>query len=183
CEVRTVEFSLGKDARQRQSHWGETACEIAELLRSGQDVAFVTLGDSLLYSTYIYLIRALRSEFAAARIETVPGISAFSSAAAITSTPLGEGNSSLQVIPSSNDLTQIEKAVASGDAVVLMKIGKRLNVIIDLLEKAGALQRSVFVARAGLPEQRVETNLESLRGAEPSTGNLAVIIVPAVLIE
>lgn len=177
CEIRPVSFSLASDTAQRRDHWRQTAGEIAGRLQAGEDVAFVTLGDALLYSTYSYLLRALRRQFPAARIETIPGISSFSLAAALTNVPLGEGLQPLQVIPSANNLGMIEAAIATGGGVVLMKIGRQLQELIALLERSGALERSVFVSRAGLPEQRVETDLRRLRGAEENAGNLAVIIV------
>ncbi len=177
CEICLVTFSLTNDREQRQEHWQQTAGEIAERLRAGQDVTFVTLGDTLLYSTYIYLLRALRKQLPEAKIETVPGISSFSLAAALTNIPLGEGLQPLQVIPAANDLGIIEVAIASGGGVVLMKIGRSLQDIITLLDRVDALDRSVFVSRSGLPDQRVETNLKRLRGADEKAGNLAVIIV------
>ena len=66
-----------------------------------------------------------------------------------------------------------------GAGVVLMKIGSRLREIVDLLEQLNVLDRSVFVSRAGLPDQRVELDLNHLRDADETTGNLAVIIVQA----
>jgi len=177
CEICPVTFSLASDSDRRREHWQQTASEIAGRLRTGQDVTFVTLGDALLYSTYIYLVRALRREFPAARIETVPGISSFNLAAALTHTPLGEGRQPLRVIPSTNDLGVVEAAVATGDCVVLMKIGSRLGAIIALLDRLEVLERSVFVSRAGLPDQFIETDLYRLRGADEKLGNLAVMIV------
>ena len=177
CEICPVTFSLANDREQRREHWQQTAGEIAERLRGGQDVTFVTLGDTLLYSTYIYLIRALRQQLPEAKIKTVPGISSFSLAAALTNMPLGEGLQSLQIIPSANDLGMIEAAIAAGGGVVLMKIGRSLQQILALLDRVDALDRSVFVSRAGLPDQRLETDLNRLRDADEKAGNLAVIIV------
>lgn len=177
CEIREVSFSLASNAEERSQHWRETAIEIAARLHSGEDVALLTIGDALLYSTYIYLLRALRDVDPTVTVETVPGVSAFSLAAALTGTPLGEGKRSLRVIPAVTDMETIERAVEEGGGLVLMKIGARLQSIIDLLERLNALERSVFVSRAGLPEQRIETDLRCLRGADEGAGNLAVIIV------
>lgn len=177
CQIKPVTFSLADTADQRQQHWNDTAAEIAGRLQAGQDVVFVTLGDALLYSTYIYLIRAVTKQMPTARIETVPGISAFSLTAALTNMPLGEGKQPMTVIPSGNELGRIRRLIEDGGCVVLMKIGRYLQQIIDTLEQADALHRSVFVARAGLPDQQVETDLNQLRFAPEGTGNLAVIIV------
>lgn len=177
CEIREVAFSLATNAEERSQHWRETAIEIATRLRAGENVALLTIGDALLYSTYIYLLRALRDVDPTVTVETVPGISAFSLAAALTDTPLGEGNQSLRVIPAVTDMETIEKAVEEGGGLVLMKIGARLQAVIELLDRLEVLESSVFVSRAGLPGQRIETDLRRLRSADEGAGNLSVIIV------
>jgi len=63
--------------------------------------------------------------------------------------------------------------------VVLMKIGKRLGDILDLLEKLEVIDNAVFVQRAGQADQRIELDLRSLRGREAEAGYLSVILVHA----
>ncbi|BCA79023.1 precorrin-2 C(20)-methyltransferase [Desulfuromonas sp. AOP6] len=179
CEIREVVFCLSANTAERSRHWHETAVEIVTRLRSGKDVALVTLGDAMLFSTYIYLLQALRDVDPGAVIETVPGISAYSLAAALADVPLGQGRQSLLVMPAVTDMSEVESAVVDGRSLVLMKIGARLQAVIDILERLGALERSVFVSRAGLPGQRIETDLRCLRDADEDAGNLAVIIVQA----
>ncbi len=178
CAVEEIDFSMAKTPQQRQLHWEKHATTIAARLRRGENVAFVTLGDATVYSTWIYLVRALRQIMPAAAVETIPGVSSFSLAAALTTTALGEGDRPLTVIPAASDHDAISAAVNSG-GVVIMKIGHRLREVVTLLDDLHALERSVFVARAGLPGQRVETDLRPLAQASHSSGNLAVIIVAA----
>ena len=45
-----------------------------------------------------------------------------------------------------------------------MKVGKRLETLIDLLEDVGRADGSVFVSRAGMAGERVETDIRKLRG-------------------
>jgi precorrin-2/cobalt-factor-2 C20-methyltransferase len=61
--------------------------------------------------------------------------------------------------------------------VVLMKIGKRLNQILDVLEDVGAMENGVFVSHAGMEAQRIETDLRNLRGEESEAGYLSIILV------
>jgi precorrin-2 methylase len=50
----------------------------------------------------------------------------------------------------------VRRAISLGGTVVLMKIGKRLNQILDLLEEVGAMEnRCLF--HAGMESQRIET--------------------------
>ncbi len=179
CTVRTVEFSLGATSQQRQEHWCQVANEIILELQQGTDVALVTLGDPLLYSTAIYLLRALRQQWAQVPVAVIPGISAYSHVAALTEFALGEGEHSVTILPTVMDKITLREALKRGGTLVLMKIGKRLPQIIELLDDFDLLAKSVFVARAGLPDQRIELDLNSLRDAEADVGNLAVILVDA----
>jgi precorrin-2 methylase len=83
------------------------------------------------------------------------------------------------IIPTSDDLSAIEKGLDFGGTVVLMKVGKRLGTILDLLASRGLLERSVFVARAGLDGERIETDLSGLEARDPNLGYLSTIIVDA----
>ncbi|MHB8879288.1 MAG: precorrin-2 C(20)-methyltransferase, partial [Myxococcaceae bacterium] len=156
----------------------EAARRVGEVLESGEDACFLTLGDPLLYSTYVYLLRALRARLPQVRVVTVPGVTAFCAAAALTEFPVGAGKEPVAIIPTADDLEPVRSALARGGTVVLMKVGKRLPGIIDLLEQTGALNRAVLVARAGLDGQRIETDLKKLREA-PEAGYLSVILVHA----
>ncbi len=61
--------------------------------------------------------------------------------------------------------------------MVLMKIGKRLNQILDLLEEAGVIENGVFVSHAGMDSERIETNLRDLRGENTEAGYLSIILI------
>ena len=83
------------------------------------------------------------------------------------------------MVPVSDDLGVVRDAIDGERTVVLMKVGKRLPEIIALLEQRGLARRSVFVARAGLDGERVETDLTRLKGEGAELGYLSVILVPA----
>lgn len=177
--IQEVVFPMVTDKTTLKNHWNVAATDIVELLSKGNDVAFLTLGDASLYSTHIYLVRALKERLPELEVVTVPGIAAFSAVAALTGFPVGEGKSPVAIIPTSDDFTQIEQAIGLGGTVVLMKVGKRLAEILDLLGKHELLSRSVFVARAGLDGERIETDLENLDVQDPHLGYLSVILVDA----
>lgn len=175
--VHELVFPMITDKAELARKWDEAAQAVAEVLAKGEDACFVTLGDPMLYSTYIYLIRALLKALPTARIQTAPGVTAFSAVAALTNQPVGEGKEPVTIIPAADDLDSIRKAVNGEGTVVLMKVGKRLNGILDILEEAGVIDNAVFAAYAGQAGERVETNLRSLRDSNPETGYLSTIIV------
>mgnify|MGYP000157993342 CR=1 FL=1 len=177
--VRELVFPMVTDKTELKKNWRESAEKIAEVLRTGSDACFVTLGDSLLYSTYIYLLRSLKDVLPEAEVFTVPGVTAFSNAAALTNFPVGEAKKPVTIIPSADDFTPLKEALKKGGTVVLMKVGKRLPAILDVLEGAGVMDDAVFVAYAGMEGQRIETDLRKLKNQSPETGYLSTILIHA----
>ena len=157
--VHELVFPMTMDKAELARSWKESAQTIAALLKTGADVCFLTLGDALVYSTYIYLLRELKAILPDMEVVTVPGITSFSAVAALTSFPLGEGKEPITVVPTADDLSAVRRGIESGGTVVLMKIGKRLGDILDILEETGVIGDAVFVQRAGQPTQRIELDL------------------------
>jgi precorrin-2/cobalt-factor-2 C20-methyltransferase len=177
AEIHEILFPMTTDRSELEKRWEESAKVIGEVLETGADACFLTLGDALLYSTYIYMLRALRRKIPDVRVVTVPGITAFSAAASLADFPVGEAKEPVTIVPTADDLEDVRRAISVGGTVVLMKIGKRLNQILDLLEEVGAIENGVFVSHAGMDAQRVETDLRSLRGQNAEAGYLSVILI------
>lgn len=170
-------MTTGSDTLSR--HWSEAANEVLAVLKLGEDACFLTLGDPLLYSTYIYLLRELKASFPDLKAVTIPGVNSFSAAAALAGFPLGEGKDPITIVPASDDLEAVRRALDAEGTAVLMKIGKRLADILNLLESRGLIDRGVFVARAGQKGERIETDLRKLKKEEEQAGYLSVILVHA----
>ncbi len=177
AKIHEILFPMTTDKKELEERWEESARQIAEVLESGADACFLTLGDTFLYSTYIYMLRALRRRLPEAEVVTIPGITAFSAAAAVSEFPVGEAKEPVTIVPTADDLDQVKRAIRSGGTVVLMKIGKRLDRILDVLENEGAIGRSVFVSHVGLDNQKIVQDLNTLRGGDADRGYLSVILV------
>jgi precorrin-2/cobalt-factor-2 C20-methyltransferase len=177
AEISEVLFPMVEDREVLRKQWEESADEILETLAAGEDACFLTLGDALLYSTYIYLVRALRGKEPELRIVTVPGITAFSAAAALTNFNIGESRNPVTIIPTSDDMEQLDKALDGTGTIILMKVGKRLPGIIQILSRKKLLNSSVFVARAGLEGEKIVTDLTTMQDADEKTGYLSIILV------
>jgi len=178
-QVHELVFPMVIDQGELSRHWEEAAQSIASVLESGNDACFLTLGDPFLYSTYIYLLRALREKLPGIEVLTVPGITAFSAAAALTEFAVGEGKEWVTIVPAVDDLEVVRDALSRGGTVILMKVGKRLPKVLDLLEAVDVIGDAVFVSRAGQEGQFTETNLGRLRQDKPEGGYLSVLLVHA----
>ncbi|MDI9551681.1 MAG: precorrin-2 C(20)-methyltransferase [Bacteroidota bacterium] len=177
AQIHQLIFPMTTDPDTISRQWSDAARQVLAVLTQGKDVCFLTLGDALLYSTYIYLLRELKSLSPSLKIITIPGITSFSAAAALTGFSLGEGKERLSIVPAADDLESVRRALSSGGTVVLMKIGKRLADILDILEAAGLIEDAVFVARAGQAGQWIETDLKKLKTSNAKAGYMSVILV------
>jgi len=175
--IHELVFPMSADSGELSRHWAEAARSVADVVTMGVDACFLTLGDPLLYSTYIYLVRSLRKQIPGLDVVTIPGITAFSAAAALAEFSIGEGRERVVIIPASDDLDVIGEALAGGGTVILMKVGKRLTRVLDFIEQAGFLDRAVYVARAGLEGQQVEVNLRKLRQQEQEADYLSILLI------
>lgn len=143
--------------------WTDIAAEIAELVADGKRVAFVTLGDPMLYSTFIYLQQELQSSFPEVTISTIPGISSILAAAGKAQYPLGIADDVLTIIPATSSEAKIKAALATGGTIVLLKVYRAFSGIKSLLQQAGLEKQAVFVRRLGLEGEKIVRDLSEVR--------------------
>ena len=141
--------------------WEANKAEILSLLRAGKNVAFLTIGDPMFYSTYIYVYRLLSQENI--QIETIPGIPAFCAIASKFGYPLVEGDDIFTVIPATAPKDKVEKALAAADNVVMMKVYKNFSEIVGMLEDKKLDRQAIMVSRCGLPDEQKIDDIASCR--------------------
>ncbi|WP_254763440.1 cobalt-factor II C(20)-methyltransferase [Natrinema marinum] len=74
-KIGDLDFPMTKDEEKLRAAWKAAAAEIAPNARDG-DVAFVTLGDPNVYSTFGHLRRTIDAFHPDVALEIVPGVSA-----------------------------------------------------------------------------------------------------------
>jgi precorrin-2/cobalt-factor-2 C20-methyltransferase len=169
-------YPMTRDVEVLERHWGSAAARISDVLRGGQDAAFITLGDPMLYSTCAYLVRAVRKTMPEVDIELVPGITSFCASAALTGFVLGEKDSKLLVAPAPDSLHDLSELTRYGGRLVLMKVGSRLPQLVNWLRALGLLEKARLVSRAGLSGQRIFTDLGTCDELE-QLGYLSTLLV------
>ncbi len=177
AQVHELIFPMTPDPDELSRRWQENARAVAKILMAGEDGCFITLGDPFLYSTFIYLVRELQTYLPGVAIVSIPGITAFSAAASACLFPVGEAKEPITIVPAADDLESVREGLGRGGTVILMKVGRRLEDILNLLEETHVIEDSVFVARAGMADQRIETDLRKLRDDGPEAGYLSIILV------
>jgi precorrin-2/cobalt-factor-2 C20-methyltransferase len=165
----------GGEAARAASHLA-AARRLLPWLHDGQHVAFVTLGDPNIYSTFPSLVRALEQLGWTGTVATVPGITAFQALAAETGTVLLDGTESLSLVTALDGVDRVEEALADPErAVVIYKGGRHIGAVAQLLASKGRLSGAVFGERLGLDDERVG-RLDEV-GDGPAS-YLATVVVP-----
>lgn len=173
--IQELYFPMTKDSAELHHHWKQNAKKVADVLAAGQDAAFITIGDSTLYSTYGHLVRTLRKLLPEAPVETVPGISSISAAAGLLDMVLGENKERVAIVPVDREVSNVRDAVERFDTVVLLKVGSKLDRVVDLLEEMGAIDRATFLSYIGSEDEVIEQDLRKFKGQ--TAGYMSLIVV------
>ncbi|WP_207712557.1 precorrin-2 C(20)-methyltransferase [Desulfofundulus sp. TPOSR] len=176
-QFTTVElsFPMSRDRQILEEHWARAGERVAQLVREGQKVAFVTIGDPMFYSTYGYVRAYLQKNYPDLPVETIPGITAMSACAAALEEPLATGEESLAVIPAAYNLKRLEEVLDRFDNVVLMKVNRYFDRVLELLREKGLTERAALVSRCGHPDQMVSREVTDLAGQKLDYMSILVI--------
>ena len=123
-------FPMIEDKEELEKIWDSASELIAQYLDTGRDVAFITLGDPSVFSTYSYVQKRLIDRY---EIETIPGITSFTACAAARNKALVEQNDILSVVPKIDD--RIEDVLEYSDSIVLMKASRNTSDLEASIEE------------------------------------------------
>ena len=164
-EMLGLVFPMTKDEETLRIEWAKSVETIYTYLAKGQDVAFVTEGDPMLFSTFIHLMKLMKETHADVPIETVAGISSFNGSANRLGIPLADGEDHVAMIPATENMEDMRRVLETHDAVVFIKVAKVLNEMLDLLEEMDLLY-GVHVVTKVTSDEEVIWNIDELRGVE-----------------
>ena len=160
--VLKLHFPMVEEVAVREQHRRAAAQAIAAELHAGRDVAFLTTGDPAIHSTFIYVLRHLPQDLP---VEIIPGVSSITAAAAQAKMPLVSADQRLAVLPATfEDLAGLRQTLRNFDTVVLLKVHRVLDQLIDLLDELALSERAVLVERASHGAGRVVRDVRALRG-------------------
>lgn len=157
-----------RDPAVLEQAYTDNAAKICGLLDQGQQVAFITLGDPTIYSTYIYVHQKVLARSYPAEI--VPGVPSFCAAAARLNMTLCEGAEPLLILPASHGQEALLEVPANK---VFMKAGRSILDLQAQLRERGQLDHAAMVENCGMPNERVYPRFADLQ--EPS-GYFSLVI-------
>ncbi len=162
--IERLPFPMTRDPEVLQGAWETNAGRVLEVLGTGADAAFVTLGDPLTYSTFGYLLKTLKRLCPEVRVVTIPGITSYSAAAARTQTPLAEGEESFVLVSGALGAARLREVVENSDNIVMLKTYRNFREIYRTLEELDLLDRATCISRCGLEGETVVENLRDYQG-------------------
>ncbi|MBI4743783.1 MAG: precorrin-2 C(20)-methyltransferase [Actinobacteria bacterium] len=179
ARIEFLSFPMTRNQSTLKTHWSEAAEKVAKELSDGLSVAFTTLGDPSLYSTFGYLLRELTIRMPELSVEMIPGISSPSACAAAACTSLVLGKEKLAIMPGEKaDKDTLSSTLEEFDTVMIMKIGKQLKTILSLIDELGLKDKATLVTHASRDKQeKIIRNLSNFKKLEENLGYLSSIII------
>ncbi|MFE4328438.1 MULTISPECIES: precorrin-2 C(20)-methyltransferase [unclassified Streptomyces] len=177
-KVVRVVFALNErtDRARREAAWDAAGERVAELLRTHGSVAFATIGDPNVYSTFTYLAHTIGELLPGTAVETVPGITAMQDLAARSGAVLTEGTEPLTLVPVTAGAAVLKEALEGPGTVVAYKFGRLAAEVATALRETGRTEDAVWGSALGLPEESIRPAAELAEGPLPY---LSTLIAPA----
>jgi precorrin-2/cobalt-factor-2 C20-methyltransferase len=174
-EMLGLVFPMTKDKEILEREWSRTVAEVYERLAQGRDVAFITEGDPMMYSTFIHMMRLMQEKHPEVKVISIPGISSVNGVASRLGLPLADGDEHVAVIPATDNREQMKQALLNHDCVVLLKVAKVIDMMVDLLGELDLLDKASVVTKVTSGEEVIWPNVAELKGIELEYLTLMVV--------
>ncbi len=172
--IRLLPFPMTQKSTEKEKAWEDNAKTMILELESGRNLAFLTLGDPLTYSTYGYIVKNIYRLAPDLSIETVPGITSYQAAAAAINTPLVEGEENLLLLSGVKGGHGLRSLTQGMDNIVFLKAYRHIDDIDLALKKSDNSFECKAVIRCGFPDQEVVTDLRELSLRKPKYWTLVI---------
>ncbi|TQN32415.1 precorrin-2 C20-methyltransferase /cobalt-factor II C20-methyltransferase [Haloactinospora alba] len=155
--IERVVFALndreGRSERRVRA-WDEAARAVVRHFEQGaRTVAFATIGDPNVYSTFSYLAQTVQESAPGTEVETIAGITAMQDLASRSGSVLVEGSEPLTLLPATNGMDRLRTALDTDATVVAYKFGRFTPQVVAALRDSGRLDNAVYGSRLGLGDE------------------------------
>lgn len=164
AEILKLEFPMTYDQEKLNETWENNSEIIIDLIKKGKDIAFLTIGDPMVYSTYMYLLPFLKEKNIS--IETIPGITSFCASANRVNIPLASQEETLAIIPLRKNISGFENVIETHDNLVVMKPSTEHKRLAEILEERNLEDKFVLVSKCGTDEENISYDIEDLKNKE-----------------
>lgn len=171
--VKERYFPMVNDVETKIKVWDDIAKEIIEDVQSGRNVGLVSLGDPMIYSTYVYILERVEEKI---DVETIPGISSFNNISSSNNFPLSMDKEAMAIVPSTENIDRIRRILTDFDSVVLMKVYKNFKEILELIFELGLKENAILVSNSSMDSEQVYIDLDYVYELD-AIGYFSTIIV------
>jgi precorrin-2/cobalt-factor-2 C20-methyltransferase len=168
------DFRSSALSSELDTKWKQTAETILNKLKEGRNVAFLTLGDPSFYSTFYYLYNKLFELHPALNIEIIPGVSSINASAARAEISLGLGDDKIAILPA-NYMNDLKSALDAFDTVVLMKVHKVFDQIVDLLQEMDLIDKASCISQAGMEDEKIFKDIRNVKQEDLSYFSMVIV--------
>ncbi|HMA75313.1 MAG TPA: precorrin-2 C(20)-methyltransferase [Xanthobacteraceae bacterium] len=128
------------------------AAAVAAHLDAQHSVAVICEGDPLFYGSYMHLHVRLAARY---RTEVVAGVTGISGCWSAIGMPIAQGDDVFTVLPGTLSEDELTRRLGDADAIAVMKLGRNLPKVRRALERAGRLDRAMYVERGTMADAAV----------------------------
>ncbi len=165
--VEVLSFPMSSDFDEKMRSWESHSERIVSELAKGKNIAFLTLGDPMTYSTFGYILQFMKENSPEQNIVTIPGITSYQAAAACVNTPLVEGEESMLLTSGAYGGNQLRNAKTGPENIIFLKAYKNVNDIEDALNEVDMLEHSVAVSKCSREGQEIIRDVRELKNRKP----------------
>lgn len=122
--------------------YAQSETRLRQHLNAGRSVAILSEGDPLFYGSYMHLHVRLYNDYTT---QIIPGITAMSACWAAMQRPFCQGREVVSVLPGTLTDEQLSTHLQRSDAIVIMKVGRHLARIRQLLERLQLLNDAHYI--------------------------------------
>jgi precorrin-2/cobalt-factor-2 C20-methyltransferase len=166
--------NLASDQYEIEAKWEKTVESILERINKGMEVAFITLGDPTLYSTFFYLYDRLFELNPGMDIQIIPGVSSINAAASRAGIPLGLANEKIAIIPANYE-DNLKEALKQFDTIILMKVYKVFDSIRKTLDAMNLINNAIYISRVGMKNEEVFKNIKDVKAEDLNYFSMIIV--------
>ena len=147
-----IRMPLGDGSFPKSDIYDAAAKEILDEVGNGRRVAVLCEGDPFFYGSFIYLYSRLVDRCS---VVIVPGVSSLTACAASSKMPLALRDQTLTIVPGTLPEGELSRHLATAEAAAIVKVGRHLGKVREILEGLGLIERARYIEHATLGTERV----------------------------
>jgi precorrin-2/cobalt-factor-2 C20-methyltransferase len=150
--IETFYFPMINNPDLLYEKYTELSIKVIEYLKNNISVAYVTIGDLSIYSTFSYLWAKLKE--ASIQAEFIPGVPSFVASANIVKLPIVTKGESFCLIEMPDDCDKLKIYIEMFSTVIILKVYKKGDILKTFIENYyNLLSEALLVVKATLYDE------------------------------